>query len=126
MRLLNILAGGYRATLEEQDDTIVWLSQVLKRAGAEIDLLLRASACNYVVEGQQVRPLAIGGRVQRNAPDVHGAVRDLAGAGSALFVVEDDLAAYGLGNAPRLAAARLVGSGELPALLSSYDAVWHW
>jgi hypothetical protein len=27
---------------------------------------------------------------------------------------------------PRLPNAQLVGPGALPALLSSYDAVWHW
>jgi hypothetical protein len=126
MRVINIIASAYRATLEEQDDTIVWLSHTLRRAGADIDLLLRETASNYAIEGQQVRRLSIGGRTQRNAPDVHGAVRQLAEAGSRIFLIEEDIGRYGLSGAPRLPQAQLVASAELPALLSSYDSVWHW
>jgi hypothetical protein len=126
MKVLNILSSGYRATLEEQDDTVVWFTHTLRRAGAEIDVLLRASAANYVVEGQRVSPLAIGGRTQRNAPDVHGQVRELAESGVGIFVLEEDLERYGLADCPRLERARIVGSGELPALLGGYDSIWHW
>ena len=126
MKVLNIISAGYRATLEEQDDTVLWISQAMSRAGAEIDVLLRSSAANYVVEGQAVSPLAIGGRVQSNAPDVHGQVRDLAERGVGIFVLEDDLAAYGLRDAARLKQAEVVKAGDLAGLISRYDAVWHW
>lgn len=126
MKVLSILSSGYRATLEEQDDTVLWITQALRRAGADIDVLLRASAVNYVIEGQEVAPLAIGGRAQRNAPDVHGQVRALAEAGVGIFVLEEDIERYGLSGCPRLQQARIVGSGALPALLSDYDSVWHW
>ncbi len=126
MKVLNIISSGYRATLVEQDDTVVWLTHTLKRAGADIDVLLRASAANYIIEGQEVTPLAIGGRAQRNAPDVHGQVLALAEAGVGIFVLEEDIERYGLSNVPRLQQAQIVGSGALPALLSEYDSVWHW
>lgn len=126
MRVLNIASSAYRATLEEQDDTVLWITQTLRRAGADIDLLLRGSAANYLVEDQHVSPLAIGGRAQRHAPDVHGQVRDLAESGASIFVLEKDLEQYGLQGCRKLAHARIVGTGELPSLLSGYDAVWHW
>jgi len=126
MKVLNIVSVGYRATLEEQDDTVIWLTHMLRRAGADVDLLLRASAAHYVVEGQQVSPLAMGGRAQRNAPDVHGQVRGLAELGVGIFILEEDLDRYGLQERPKLQQARVIGSGALPAFLISYDALWHW
>ena len=126
MKVLNIISSGYRATCEEQDDTVVWITQAMSRAGAEIDVLLRSSAANYLVEGQAVSPLAIGGRAQSNAPDVHGQVRDLAERGVGIFVLEEDLAAYGLRDAARLMQAEVVKAGDLAGLISRYDAVWHW
>ena len=126
MKVLNIVSTGYRATLEEQDDTILWLTQALRRAGAEIDVLLRSSATAYVVDGQSVAPLAIGGRAQRHAPDVHGQVEDLARSGAAIFVLDQDLERYGLRDCARLAQAQVVGPDELTGLLTRYDAVWHW
>ena len=126
MKVLSIIACGYRATLEEQDDTVLWISQAMSRAGAEIDILLRSAAVNYLVEGQSVAPLAIGGRVQRNAPDVNGQLRDLAERGVGLFVLAEDLAAYGLEDVRRLDRATIVRADELADLVTRYDAVWHW
>ena len=126
MKVLNILATGYRATLEEQDDTVLWISQAMQRAGADLDLLLRGAAANYVVEGQQVAPLSIGGRTQRHAPDVHAQVADLATRGAGIFVLREDLERYGLLASPRFDGARTIGADELPGLLAAYDRVWHW
>ena len=126
MKVLNILSQGYRATLEEQDDTVLWISQVLRRSDAEIDLLLRNSAVNYVVEGQRVEPLAIGGREQRNAPDVHAQLQGLVESGADVFVVDDDLRKYGLADKARLNSVRVIGSGDLPSVMAGYDQIWHW
>ena len=125
MKLLNIISSGYRATLEEQDDTIVWLSHMLKTAGAEIDVLLRGTATNYLAEGQAAPALTIGTRTQANAPDVHGQLRALAERGVQIFVQAEDVDRRGLGGAPLLDARR-VAADQLPDLIGRYDQVWHW
>ena len=126
MKVLNIVSNAYRATLEEQDDTVLWLSQTLRRAGAEVDLLLRAGATNYAVAGQGAASLAVAGRVQRHAPDVHGQLAELVSSGAALFLIDEDLQAYGLRECARLEPSQVVGARALPGLLARYDAVWHW
>ncbi|HJS79231.1 MAG TPA: DsrE family protein [Vitreimonas sp.] len=126
MKVLNIISSGYRATLEEQDDTVVWLTHAIKGAGAEVDVLLRGPAANYAVDGQEAAPLTFGARTQRHAPDVYGQVAALSEKGVNVFVVEEDLRERGLAAAPRLRAAQVVPKAQVAALLSKYERCWHW
>lgn len=126
MKLLNIVSSGYRATIEEQDDTIVWLTHCLRNAGADVDMLLTGAAANYPVRGQKVEPVEIGGRAQKHGPDVHGQVRELCAKGASVYVVREDLEERSINSSELLADIALVGRAEVPALLSGYDQVWHW
>jgi hypothetical protein len=126
MKTLNIISSGYRATLEEQDDTVVWLTHALKEAGAEVDVLLRGAAANYVVQGQKARPLSFGARTQKHAPDVLGQVAALMERGVGVFVVAEELQRRGLTHAPRLPGAQLVPEAKVAELIGEYDRVWHW
>lgn len=126
MKLLNIVSNGYRATIEEQDDTVVWISLAMRNAGAEMDLLLQGSAVNYPVRGQSVAPVAFGGRVQRNAPDVHAQISSFLSNGSAVYAVREDLDERALDHRDLLQEVQIIGRGELPSLLKGYEQVWHW
>ena len=124
MNVLNIIWSGYRATFEEQDDTIVWLSHALSNAGAELGVLLRGAAVNYVLPSPPPEPLVIGERRQKCAPDVHGQVAALCEK-VPVFVVAEDLARRGIEDAPP-GKYRLVSEADLPALMMEYSQVWRW
>jgi sulfur transfer complex TusBCD TusB component (DsrH family) len=126
MKALNIVETAYRATLEEQDDTVVWITHAMKNAGAELDVLLRGNAVNYAVKGQEAPGLAIGARVQRQGPRLAEDVAGLIGKGVQVYVVGEDLAERGIGDGELIGGLKRVSRSEFPALLGGYDYVWHW
>jgi sulfur transfer complex TusBCD TusB component (DsrH family) len=126
MKVLNIIATAYRATLEEQGDPIVWLTHAMRGAGADIDVLLRGNAVNYAVRGQDASGLAFGGRRQTQPPRIDDDVAKLITKGVQVFLVEEDLAERGVERADLIAAVEPVTRGDLPKLLAAYDQVWQW
>ena len=125
-KVLNIIATAYRATLEEQDDPIVWLSHAMKGAGADLDVLLRGNAVNYAVTGQDASGLAFGERRQTQPPRIDEDVAKLATKGVRVFLVEEDLAERGVGRAELIGGVEPVPRAGLPQLLAGYDQVWRW
>jgi sulfur relay (sulfurtransferase) DsrF/TusC family protein len=126
MKALNIVETAYRATLEEQDDTVVWISHAMKNAGAELDVLLRGNAVNYAVKGQQSPGLAIGARVQQQGPRLADDVKELIGKGVQVFVVGEDLSERGIRDDELIEGLKRTSRARLPGLLGNYDYVWHW
>ena len=125
-KVLSIIATAYRATLEEQDDTIVWLTQAMRGVGADVDVLLRGNATNYAVKGQDASGLAFGARQQTRPPRLDQDVGRLAAKGARVFLVEEDLAERGIDRSELIAGVEPVGQAALPALIAAYDQVWHW
>lgn len=126
MKTLQVLETAYRATVEEQDDTIVWLTHAMKGAGGDFGLLLTGNAVCYAVKDQRAAPLAIGGWKQSHAADLSADVAALAGKGVALYAVEEDLEERGLLDAGRIDGLEVVPRAELPRLFDGYPRVWKW
>ena len=126
MKALNIIETAYRATIEEQDDPVVWIIHAMKGAGAEHGVVLRANAVNYTVKAQGVPPLTIGARRQQQGPRLAEAVGGLIGKGVEVYVVSDDLSERGLQSEELIDGVKMIRRADLPALCGGYDQVWHW
>ncbi len=125
-KILSIIESGYRATLEEQDDTIVWITNALKGAGADITVLLRGNAVNYAVKGQDASGLSFGARKQTQPPRIDSDLAKIMEKGIAVYVVEDDVSERGLERTDLIAGLNSVPRSGLPALIAEYDHIWSW
>jgi intracellular sulfur oxidation DsrE/DsrF family protein len=125
-RILQVVEGAYRATIEEQDDTVVWFTHAIKGGGADVTVLLRGHAVNYAVKGQDASGLAFGDRKQTQPPDLSGDLVRLIAKGVSVYVVHNDLVARGLTPGDLVDGVTPVTKDEIPALLGRYDLVWHW
>ena len=126
MRALNIIESAYRATIEEQDDTIVWLTHAMKAAGADLAVLLRGNAVNYAVHEQDAAGLAFGGWRQTQPPHLADDIAALPPKGVAVYVLVEDLAERGLEAGDLVPGLERVTRDRLPGLFAMHDQVWHW
>ena len=126
MRALNIIESAYRATIEEQDDTIVWLTHAMKAAGADLAVLLRGNAVNYAVREQDAAGLAFGGWRQTQPPHIADDIATLPAKGVAVYVLVEDLAERGLEAGDLVPGLERVTRDRLPEFFAMHDQVWHW
>lgn len=125
-KILSIVETAYRATLEEQDDTVLWFNHMLKSAGAEITILLRANATNYAVERQDASGLCFGQLVQERPPAIDQDVAALVKKGIPVYVVAEDAAERGLVEEEFVTGARSISRYALAQFLNQFDHVWNW
>jgi sulfur transfer complex TusBCD TusB component (DsrH family) len=126
MRVLNVIGTAYRATLEEQDDTVVWLTHAMKGAGAELDVLLRGNAVNYAAKAQHIGRLAFGDRVQKQGPRLAEDVAGLIAKEIEVYIVAEDLAEHGLAADVLIDGLKDISRDDLATLFDDYDQIWHW
>jgi predicted peroxiredoxin len=121
-RLLQIIGTAYRATLEEQDDPVLWLTQALRSQGAEVEVLLQGNA----VRGQDAGGLVFGDRVQTQPPHLEADLARLIAAGVKVYLAEDDLGVRGIRPSELVEGVTKVHGAQLPSLLREFDQVWAW
>jgi sulfur transfer complex TusBCD TusB component (DsrH family) len=125
-KILNVVETAYRATIEEQDDTILWLSHMLKNAGADISIVLRANAVNYAVKGQDASGLSFGEAKMAHPPEIDKDVEKMIDKGLPVYVVDEDAKDRGLSDGELIGGVKKVKRQDLPELIDQHDQVWHW
>ncbi len=125
-KILNIVETAYRATIEEQDDTVLWLSHMLKNAGADISILLRANAVNYAVKGQDASGLSFGEAKMAHPPEIDKDVEKMIEKGVPVYVVDEDATDRGLSGRDLIGGVKKVNRQDVPELIDQHDQIWHW
>ena len=126
-KTLNIVESAYRAVMEEQDDTILWLLAAMQGAGGTHTVVLRGNAVNYAIAGQGVPGLTVGDWKQTQPPKMDRDVVDLIeNRKIPVYVVEEDLAERGIESRELVPAVKLLSRKALPVLFSEYEIVSHW
>ncbi|WP_461537664.1 hypothetical protein [Spongorhabdus nitratireducens] len=126
MKVLNIIETAYRATLEEQDDTILWLSQAMANAGANIDVLLQGNAVSYGVRSQDASGLNIGHFKQTQPPEIAADLQRMMDKDINVYIVQEDLTDRGIEPTELMDGLHLVHREQLAGTLDKYQQVWHW
>ena len=126
MKALNIIETAYRATLEEQDDTVVWITHAMKGAGADLAVLLRGNAVNYGVKDQDASGLTFGAEKQTQPPRLADDVAKLIDKGVNVYIVGEDVAERGLEKSELIKGLEMVSRADIAKLVDNYDQVWHW
>lgn len=125
-KILSIVETAYRATVEEQDDTILWLTHMLKNAGSDISILLRANAVNYAAKGQDASGLRFGEMAMAHPPEIDKDVSKMIEKGIPVFIVEEDIKERGLADTDLITGIQKLKRKAIPELIDEHEQVWHW
>ncbi len=125
-KILSVVERAYHGTIEEQDDTILWLSHMIKNAGTDISILLRGNAVNYGVMGQDASGLRFGDVKMEVPPTLDTDVANLVAAQVPTYIVSEDLEDRGIQRTELADGLKVISRKELADLFDSHDSIWHW
>jgi sulfur relay (sulfurtransferase) DsrF/TusC family protein len=126
MKVLQIVETAYRATTEEQDDTVIWFAHAMRGAGAELGVLLTGNAVNYVTADQDASGLTLGAWRQTQPPALAQDLVALTAKDVPIYCVKENLAERGLMEGKLLEGVVLLSRAQMPRLFAEYDQIWRW
>lgn len=126
MKVLQIIQSAYRCTIEEQDDPAVWVAHAMKKADANLAILLRGNAVNYASKDQDAAGLSIGGVQQTQPPKIGREIQRFMEQDVPVYLVSEDAALRGIHVDEIASGIEFISRDRLPSLFHDYDQVWHW
>ncbi|MFA9563943.1 MAG: hypothetical protein ACERLM_04445 [Acidimicrobiales bacterium] len=125
--LLCICDQGYRASVEEQDDTVIWMAHMLQREdNTTVALLLRGSAVNYASRAQESVGVTFGDWTQEHPADFPRDLARFRDDGGRVLALASDLPRYGLTDADLVDGVTSVGDADVVGLVAEHDIVSFW
>ncbi|ELS03583.1 uncharacterized protein involved in the oxidation of intracellular sulfur [Xenococcus sp. PCC 7305] len=126
MKVLSIVETAYRGTLEEQDDTILWLNQSFQNKGVDIAILLRGNAVNYLIKEQTPFALQFGAWKQTQPPELDRDLEQMIGKNITVYAIAEDLTERALPQERLIDGVSLINKNAVANLFEEFDYVWHW
>jgi hypothetical protein len=125
-RILTVVTSAYRATLEEQDDPILWLTRALRGTGSLVDVLLWGNAVSYGVRAQDAGGLRFGEKRQTQPARLADDTAALIDSGASVLYAAADAQERGIDSSELIGRLEPVEPSAVPRLLSTYDLVLWW
>lgn len=126
MKILQVVEQAFRTLTEEQDDTILWLTQSMLGAGANMEVLLGGNCACYAVMSQRQPALKLGNWQQTEPAEIRRDIDNILAKGAPIYVVREDLAERGLSEAAVHPGISIISRKDLPAIYEKADQVWQW
>jgi hypothetical protein len=126
MKALQVIDQAFRTTAEEQDDTILWLTQSMRGAGGDLALLLCGHATHYAVQRHAQPALTLGSWKQTQPANLPRDLAKLIATGVAVYVVGEDLEERGLSRLPVHPGVQIIKREDIAGLYDSVDQIWQW
>ncbi len=125
-KVLQIIESAYRGTIEEQDDTAIWISHFLRDAGGSIDLLLRGNAISYLLAKQDSSGLVFGYKAQTQPAKIYEDLLKIMDKGVHIFYVYEDALERGFEVEEMIFGPQVISRNDFPLLFAKYDHILHW
>ncbi|WP_101675103.1 DsrE family protein [Alloalcanivorax mobilis] len=126
MKVLQVIDQAFRTTTEEQDDTILWLTQSMRGAGGDLMVLLSGHGVYYAVARQRQPALAVAGWQQSQPANVPRDIANLVESGVPVYAVQDDLEERGLAHLALQNGVQPVSRRAIADLYEQADQIWQW
>jgi hypothetical protein len=124
--VLSVIGTAYRGTIEEQDDTVLWLTHMLKTNGLGMSVLLRGNAVSYALRGQDPSGLCIGTIPIKHPPSLDADVAALLDHGVPVYYVEEDAGERGIPQDRLIDGTKAVHRQDIASLFANYEQIWNW